>query len=358
MIKLRGRKVKNKMTAAVLHAPADLRYEEVPIPEIGSGDILLQVKAAGNCGSDLVRIMVEGTYHFPCIPGHEVAGEVAAIGGDVKEVKEGDRVTVAPLIPCHKCEWCKQGQYNLCEDYDYIGSRSDGAFAEYVKVPAENAMRLPDNVDFEDGSMTDPTAVALHAINRAGGIRAGQSVLVLGAGPIGMLASQWAKILGAETVLVSDIVQQKLEIMKKLGIDITINAETEDVVDITMTVTNGTGADVVIEVAGSLETHLQSLLAARKRGKVIHIGRAYSDMLIPDEIFTQIFRKELNVYGAVNSNFSPYDNEWKNALHYLSNGGLKTKPLITHRLQLPEIFETFKKMYNKEIIYNKIIFIF
>ncbi|UCB46159.1 MAG: galactitol-1-phosphate 5-dehydrogenase [Spirochaetota bacterium] len=348
--------MEEKMMAAVLHASGDLRYEEVPTPKIEARDILLKVKAAGNCGSDLERIMVKGTYSFPCIPGHETSGKVAKVGKDVKNVKEGDRVTVYPLIPCRKCGWCLQGQYNLCEDYDYIGSRSDGAFAEYVKVPAANAIMLPDNVDFEDGSMTDPAAVALHAINRAGGIKAGNTVVVLGAGPIGMLTCQWAKIFGAQKVIVTDIVEEKLNIMRKLGVDRAIDAGKEDVVEIIMSETGGWGADMIIEVAGSVETHKQSLLSARKRGKVVHIGRAHRDILLPDEVFTKIFRHELNIYGAVNSNISPNDHEWKNALHYISNGRLKPKPLITHRLQLGEIAGTFKKMYNKEIVYNKIIF--
>jgi L-iditol 2-dehydrogenase len=348
--------LEERMMAAVLHAPGDLRYEEAPTPKIGAEDILLRVKAVGNCGSDLERIMVEGTYSFPCIPGHEVSGEVAKTGEAVTNVREGDRVTVYPLIPCRKCRWCLQGQYNLCEDYDYIGSRSDGGFAEYVKIPAANAILLPDNVDFEDGSMTDPAAVALHAINRAGGIEAGYIVAVLGAGPIGMLTCQWARVLGAKKVIVTDIVQEKLSIMRKLKIDRAIDAGKEDVVEIIMSETEGVGADLIIEVAGSVETHKQSLLSARKRGKVVHIGRVHKDILFPDKVFTKIFRNELNVYGAVNSNISPNDHEWNRALHNISNSSLKTKPLITHRLRLEEIAETFKKMYEKKIVYNKIIF--
>ena len=348
--------MKGKMNAAVLYGPADLRYEQAAISQPGKGDVLLRIKAAGNCGSDLERVMVEGTYHFPCIPGHEFAGEIAEIGSDVSEFKVGDRVTAAPLIPCMKCEWCLQGQYNLCEDYDYVGSRSDGAFTEYVKIPAANVAKLPENVDYEDGAMTDPAAVALHAIRRAGEIGTGQTIVILGAGPIGMFACQWAKIMGAKKVIATDIVEEKLTIMQGFGVDVTINAKKEDVVERIMAETNGTGADMLLETAGSVQTHRQSLLAARKRGKVVHIGRAYTDVLLPDEVFTKIFRKELNVYGAVNSNFSLYDHEWKTTLHYMSLGELKTKPLISHRLPLSEIAETFKKMYDGEIVYNKIIF--
>ena len=348
--------MKGKMKAAVLYAPGDLRYDEVEIPEIGQSDILLNVRAVGVCGSDLKRVMAEGTYTFPCIPGHEFAGEIVETGSEVKSFKVGERVTAAPLLPCMRCEWCMQGQYNLCEDYDYLGSRSDGAFAEYVKVPAENLVRLPDNVDFEEGSMTDPSAVALHAIRRAGGTGPGQNVVILGAGPIGMIACQWARIMGAEKILAADIVEEKLSIVKDLGADVLINAKKDDVVKRIMDETNGKGADLLIETAGSVETHKQSLLAARKRGKIIHIGRAYCDVLLPDEVFTQVFRKELSVYGAVNSNFSLHDHEWKTTVRYIAAGKLKTKPLISHRLRLEEIAGTFKKMYNREIVYNKIIF--
>lgn len=348
--------MKEKMMAAVLHSPGDLRYEEVDVPSIGDRDVLLRIKATGNCGSDLQRVMVEGTYHFPCIPGHEFSGEIVKIGKNVEMFKAGDRVTAAPLIQCMKCEWCLQGQYNLCENYDYVGSRSDGSFAEYMKIPAFNLVKIPDKMDFEDAAMTDPAAVAYHAIIRGNGIQVGENVVILGAGPIGMLACQWAKIMGAGCVIATDIVKDKIKTLENIGVDIIINASTEDVVERIMEVTNGLGADLIIEAAGSIETHKQSLLAAKKRGRVIHIGRAHKDVLIPDEIFTKIFRKELNLYGAVNSNFSPHDHEWKKAVNYIANGKIKVKPLISHRLPLSEIAETFKKMYKKEIVYNKIIF--
>ena len=149
---------------------------------------------------------------------------------------------------------------------------------------------------------------------------------------------------------------QKLQVLQSLNVDVIIHAGKEDVVERIMEETGGLGADMLIETAGSAETHKQSLLAARKRAKVIHIGRAYRDILLPDEVFTKIFRRELTVYGAVNSNFSPLDHEWKTTLQYMSMGKLKPKPLISHRLPLEVIAETFRKMFYKEMVYNKIIF--
>ena len=348
--------MKKKMLAAVLYAPADLRYKEIEVPRIGADDVLLKVKAAGNCGSDLQRIMVEGTHTFPCIPGHEFSGEIVGIGDKVDSFKIGDKVTAYPLIPCMRCEWCLQGEYNLCDDYDYLGSRCDGAFAEYVKVPASNLIKLPREVGFEEGAMTDPACVALHGIKRAGGIRMGQSVAILGVGPIGMLACQWAGAMGAGKIIAVDIIEDKLKIVKDLGVDVLINARKEDVVERVSQETKGKGVNLVMEIAGSLATQRDSLLIAAKRGRVIHIGRSYSDVLLPDEVFTRIFRKELEIYGAVNSNSSPLDNEWKITLEFMASGVIKTKPLISHRIKLKDIAETFKKMYQGKMIYNKIIF--
>jgi len=348
--------MKGMMEAAVLHAPGDIRHETTKIPALAPDDVLIEVKAAGNCGSDLHRIMVEGTYHFPCIPGHEFSGEIVETGENVEGIKAGDRVTAVPLIPCMRCAWCLQGQYNLCEDYDYVGSRSDGAFARYVRIPAMNVVKLPPAVDYEDGSMTDPAAVALHAVLRSGGIRTGETVVILGSGPIGMFAGQWARILGAGRVIGTDIVDDKLAVLGMIGFDAVINAKKEDVVQRILEETGGRGADLLVEVAGSVETHKQSLIAAGKRGRVVHIGRAYRDVLLPDSVYTQIFRKELTVFGSVNSNFSILDHEWEKVVHFMASGQLRAKPLISHRLPLSELPDTFRKMYDKTMVYNKIIF--
>ncbi len=346
--------MKGTMKAAVLHAPADLRYEEVPVPEIGPADVLLRVRATANCGSDLHRVMVAGTYHFPCIPGHEFAGEIVSAGKEVSGWTQTDRVTAAPQIPCRRCSWCQAGEYNLCEDYDYVGSRSDGSFAEYLKIPAANLQRLPEGVDFEDGACTDPAAVALHGIRRSGGIRPGESVAVLGAGPIGLFACQWARILGAGMVVAVDIVQDKLRIARELGADVALDAREEDAVEGILDATKG-GASLVMETAGSVDTQRQCLQAARKRGRVVHIGRSHQDVLLPDAVYSLIFRHELRIYGSVNTSFSPRNNEWATALRFMGRRRLHVKPMISHRVTLEDTPEIFRKMYRKEVEYNKMI---
>lgn len=137
------------MKAANLYAPADVRVEPVPIPRPGPSEVLIKVKACGVCGSDISRLMETGTYHFPTIPGHEFTGTVYALGAEIDGVDIGQRVTVVPFIPCHVCDYCAIGEYQQCENYGYLGSRTDGAYAEYVVAPAENILRLPDGVSFE-----------------------------------------------------------------------------------------------------------------------------------------------------------------------------------------------------------------
>ena len=348
--------MKKTMMASVLHAPGDVRYEAVPLPNIAGDEVLIAVKAVGNCGSDLQRIMIEGTHVFPCIPGHEFSGQIVEVGSEVTRVKSGERVTASPQLPCGQCRWCRYGQYNLCENYDYIGSRSDGAFAEFIKIPEANVRVLPDSVSYEEGSMTDPCCVSLHGCKRAGGVNVGETVVVMGLGPIGMIAGQWGRILGARQVIGVDVVESKLKTAEGLGIDHCIDAQREDVVQKIHDLTDGDGGNLYIETAGSVQTHIQALMSAAKRARIVHIGRIYHDVTLPKEAFAQIFRKELHVYGSVNFNSSPLDDEWSRALHFLDNGSIKTQPLISHRIRIEHVGATFRKMYEKAFEYNKIIF--
>ena len=184
------------MHALVLHAVGDLRYESVPRPQAGAGDALVRVRFCGVCGSDIPRCFTKGTYHFPTICGHEFAGVIESLGDEASGFAAGDRVAVFPLLWCGRCAACETGKYGQCEDYDYLGSRSDGGFAEYVVAPIKNLLRVPDNVSLEEASMTEPAAVALHSARRAK-VRLGDSVAIFGAGPIGLMTAQWAREMGA-----------------------------------------------------------------------------------------------------------------------------------------------------------------
>ena len=193
------------MKAAVLHAPGDIRVENVPVPtELLENETLIKVKASGICGSDLDRVLKTGTYNFPTIPGHEFCGIVEKTGDKVKGFKKGDRVAVAPIIPCFSCESCQQGHYGQCVSYNYLGSRTDGGFAQYVKAPEMNLIKLPEEVSYKEGAAIEPAAVTLHGM-RSVGVETGDTVAVLGCGTLGLFALQFAKIMGATRTIAVDI---------------------------------------------------------------------------------------------------------------------------------------------------------
>jgi L-iditol 2-dehydrogenase len=346
------------MKAAVLHAVGDLRYEDVPVPKTTAGEVLVKVRTAGVCGSDIPRVMTKGTYSFPLVPGHEFAGEVAQIGDGVSTFNVGDRVAVFPLIPCGKCAYCQIGEYAQCDDYDYLGSRRDGGFAEYVAAPADNLVPIPDNVDFDCAAMTEPASVALHALRRTG-VDPGDSVAILGAGPIGIILAQWARICGAGRIFLTDIVDEKLDVARRYSFKDCINAKQEDAVERIVEETDGRGADICIEAAGTAATFEQSLRIARKLGKVILMGNVTGDVVIPERTASAILRGQLTIYGTWNSSFTAVPkNEWRTALQFMSSGALNLKPLITHKFKLDQVNDAFDMMYNGREFFNKVMFIF
>ena len=345
------------MKAAVLHAPGDLRIEKVQIPcGLKDKEVLVKVRAAGICGSDLDRVMKTGTYSFPTIPGHEFCGEIEEIGCCVHDFKKGDRVVVAPLMPCFECEFCEQGNYGQCNNYNFLGSRTDGGFAQYVKAPAKNLIMMPDGISFIEGSTVEPAAVTLHGMRKVG-IEVGDTVAVLGCGAIGLFAVQFAKIMGATKVIAVDIAQDKLALAKEVGADICVNALNGDPVQAIKDITGGRGANVVIETAGVSITQEQCIRAARKTGRILYLGTAHRDVVIPPKTFECIVRNELTIVGAWNSYSAPFPGvEWYSVLEYIKMGSLKIKPLITHICMLDEAPKVFNDLALRKYPFNKVVF--
>jgi L-iditol 2-dehydrogenase len=345
-----------EMQAAVLHAPGDLRYESVRVPEAGSGEVLVRVDSCGVCGSDPYRVMVSGCYRHPLIPGHEFSGVISEVGHGVFTVHPGQRVAVIPIIPCMRCESCGVGDYNLCDDYDFLGSRSHGALAGFVKAPAANCIAVPDGVSLEAASMLDPITVALHGIRRAGGLDAGQDFVVLGAGPIGLFATQWARLLGAKRVVVVDILQEKLDLAQELGADSVVNAtETEPVMAV-LEATGGRGAHLVLESAGSTIAQKQSVRMARKHGRVINVGTSHEPVTFTFDEFECIRRRELTIFGSINYSFSTAQNEWKTALAFLGSGQMQADGVVSHRFALGEAPKVFPTLFSREVSFSKVLF--
>jgi L-iditol 2-dehydrogenase len=344
------------MKAARLYAPGDLRYEEVDIPEVGADEALVRVKAVGICGSDPARVMLKGTYSYPTTVGHEFSGEVVELGDGVKSLKAGDWVTIVPLIPCGVCDYCAIGEYTLCDDYSYYGSREDGAMAEFIAVKERNILQLPEGVDFESGACTDPVSVALHAMRKTS-MGGGDTVAVLGVGPIGGFAVQWARVLGAREIFAVDIVDEKLTIAQQIGADFVCNATQDDPVKFVLDHTAGAGVDRVIEIAGSKVTQEQSVRMVKKQGHIAFCGISYDDLMLPQKTLDQLMRKEATLIGSWNSSFAPLPvHEWRTSLHFLSKGQIQCHPLISHRLPLSDAPEVFKKIWDRDGYFNIVLF--
>ena len=345
------------MNALVLHAVGDARYEQIAKPEVTPGEVLVRVGFCGVCGSDIPRTFVKGTYNFPTVCGHEFAGTVEACGEGVDEYKPGDRVVVFPLLWCGKCASCELGNYVQCSDYDYYGSRRDGGFAEYVSVPPKNLVPVPEGVSMEAASMTEPAAVALHAVKRAGGTLVGETVVIFGAGPIGLMAAQWARMMGAARVVIFDLIPEKLAMANKLGFDLAFNACDGDPVEKINELTGGHGAEVCIEGAGVPITFTQAIAATRVGGRMVILGNPSADVTLPAALISQAMRRELDLVGVWNSQFSVAGNndDWRAVLAAVASGAVDFDCLISHRIPLEKAFDAQIMMRDQSEFFAKVL---
>ena len=346
------------MNALVLHGVGDARFERMPRPLAGEGEVRVRVGFCGVCGSDIPRMFVKGTYRFPTVCGHEFAGVVEACGPGVDDVRPGDRVAVFPLLWCGRCSSCEQGRYVQCRDYDYLGSRSDGAFAEYVVAPRRNLLVVPDTVSLEEAAMTEPAAVALHALRRAGGTEPGETVAILGAGPIGLVVAQWARAMGTSRVVLFDVVPEKLELARRLGFDQVFDGGgDEDPPQIIASLTHGEGSHLTIEAAGVPATLLQALAATRASGRVVLLGNPAADVTLPASLISQVMRRELTLFGTWNSDYSAAGDadDWHTSLRAMADKTIDLLPLITHRVALDRSLDALRMMKEQREFFAKVL---
>ena len=334
------------MKAGVVHAPFDIRCEEIEKPSPKAGEILIQVKYTGICGSDIPRVNGTASHFYPNVLGHEFSGVVAELGEGVTEFAVGDRVSGIPLLPCMECEDCQRGNYSLCKHYKFIGSSRFGSFAEYVAVPATNAVKFNSGVAFQHAAFFEPATVALHGLLRVP-YRGGRKVAILGAGNIGMLTMQWAKIFGAAQLCVFDIVPEKLEEAKKLGATHAINTLEKDYLDQAKAVTGGAGFDFVYETAGNTITMRMAFELAANKANVCFIGTPTKELTFSVKEWENINRKEFNLTGSWMSYSAPFPGEeWKLAAHYMGTGELKVEDSFIYKIvpltKIADAFEEFK----------------
>lgn len=332
------------MKAYVLHNVNDLRYEDVPMPECPKGWAIVQVKAAGICSSDIARVFTKGTYHFPTIPGHEFSGVVYSVADEEQQSWVGKRVGVFPLIPCRECPQCKQKQYEMCANYDYVGSRRDGAFAEYVVVPIWNLLPLPDEVPLEVAAMLEPLSVGLHALKKAE-IKEADSVAVIGTGMIGISAAQWAKKYTNGEVVVIGRNENKRHLVENTGLPYEVRTKAD-----------GQEYDVVLEAVGTPDSIDLALNMVRPGGTVVLMGNPSGDILLTQNTYWRILRKQLVIKGTWNSFYDGAEpSDWTDAIEALAKGDVEVKSLISHTFPQDRLFDGLQLMRDHKEPYCKIM---
>jgi L-iditol 2-dehydrogenase len=326
------------MKAAVLHKARDLRLDEVPTPQCGPDEVLVRVKSVGICGSDVHYWRTGAIGDFvvekPMILGHEVAGVVAEVGEGVSTLQVGDRVALEPGVPCRRCEVCKTGRYNLCPDVRFFATPPvDGALSDYVLSPADFAYKIPDALSLDAAALIEPLSVGLHACRR-GKLVAGQSVLITGAGPIGLTSLMAAKASGASTILISDVRPHRLELAKKLGATHTFDAR-EDAEALVRAATDGRGVDLAIECAGAEPALVSCLKAAKRGGVIVVVGLGdNANYTLP---LLDLAVKELDIRGIFR-----YVYTYPAAINLLASGVVDVEAMITHHFPLSEMLTGFE----------------
>lgn len=345
------------MKAWVLHGINDLRFEEVNSPSIGENEILLAVKAVGICGSDIPRVFTTGTYSYPLIPGHEFAGQVAAVGAAVDTGWQGKKVGVFPLIPCRECLPCRKEQYEMCRHYSYLGSRRDGAFAEYVAVPEKNLIELPEGVRFEEAAMLEPMSVAVHAMRKAAPLRK-DHIVICGLGTIGLFLLMFLLEAGCKNVSVIGNKDFQKRMAVQLGVPETsfCDSRTQEAEKWLSERTEGKGADVFFECVGKNETMLQAVGLTGPGGRIMLVGNPAADMTLPKAVYWKILRNQLTVFGTWNSSFThKRDDDWHYVLDRLGERKIAPSAFITHRLPLEELSRGLSVMKDKKEDYGKVM---
>ncbi|WP_435178331.1 NAD(P)-dependent alcohol dehydrogenase [Halorussus sp. AFM4] len=335
------------MRTAVLTEPGRFEIEDRPRPDPGPDEVVVAVGEVGICGSDLHyyergRI---GDYvvEESLVLGHESAGEVVGVGDAVSDLEAGDRVALEPGVPCRRCERCKRGEYNLCPDVTFMATPpDDGAFAEYVAWPTDFAHRLPDEVSIREGALCEPLSVGLHAARR-GEVGAGDSVLVTGAGPIGLLAMAAARAAGATTVVVADVVEAKRRRATERGADAVVDPGEEDLAEAVRAETDGEGVDVVIEASGAESAIRGSLDAVRRGGTVVFVGLP-TEAAIPLDV-GDIVDSELDVRGSFR-----YRNAYPAAIDLVADGAVDLAGIVDFAADLADVDDAFRRAADPETV--------
>ena len=344
------------MKAAVLYGDNDIRYEDWERPQAKAGEVLVRVKESGLCGSDIPRTIHSGAHFYPIVLGHEFSGEIVALGEGVTQRSMGDRIACVPLIPDMKDPQSQKGNYSLSKGYKFIGSRIQGGWAEYVTMPWENAVVLPDTVSYTEGAFFEPITVALHALHIMN-FEGGKDVAITGMGTIGLLALQCVRAMGARKVTVFDIDNSRLDLAKELGADLCLNTMDEGFKDEAMALTGGIGYEVCLETGGVPITEILCLDLAAPKGTVMFIGTPHKPVTLQPHEFEYINRKEIIVTGSWMNYSAPFPGwEWEMANYLFSNNKVKTEKLIDRKIPLSRAADAVADLLKPGAVKGKILF--
>lgn len=333
------------MKALLLTKPSCLEFVDVDDPEIGPDDVRVKIAVCGICGSDLHGWDgSSGRRHPPLIMGHETSGVVAEVGPNVTDWKPGDRVSIDSTVYCGECGYCQSGRENLCDNRRVLGVappeyRQHGAFAEFVSVPARILHRVPDNLSFERAAMVEPVTIALHAVARAP-FPSDATVLVVGAGLIGLLVIQAAKLAGAKRVIAVDLDETRLAVAKKLGATDTVVSSRSGTAESVHAMTDGKGVDVSFEVVGIAPTVDLVIESTKRGGAVVLVGNLTARIDWPVQT---VVTKELSVLGSCSS-----AGQYERALELIASGQIQVDPLISSVEPLAKGAEWFARLNSPE----------
>lgn len=340
------------MKSLLLSEYSHLEIAEMPQPAVEHGEVLVRVEACGICGSDVHGYDgSSGRRIPPIVMGHEAAGTVEAIGEGVTKYKRGDRVTFDSTVYCGECGYCRQGQFNLCDNRQVIGVscgdyRRHGAFAEYVVVPERIMYPLPANISFDEAAMLEAVSVALHGV-KVSMVMGGETALVIGAGMIGLLTLQAARAAGCRRVFISDVDETRLNLAKQVGADETLHSSGVELVKQIHRLTDGRGVDLALEAVGRNETVAGAIDCTRKGGTITLIGNIMPEVTLP---LQKVVTRQLKLQGSCASS-----GEYPEAIELIANGSIKVKPLITAVASLEEGPRWFERLHSREPNLMKII---
>jgi L-iditol 2-dehydrogenase len=344
------------MKAGVVHGINDIVYEDIPTVEAGPGMIRVRVEYVGICGSDIPRVLQGKVHNFPSVLGHEFSGIVNQVGEGVTSFKIGDHIAGVPLVPCMECEDCKRGDFALCKNYSFIGSRQQGAMAEYVVLPESNAVLIDDSIPFDTAALFEPSTVALHAIY-LNEYKNDGTVAILGGGNIGLFTLQWIKILGAKKVVVIGRNKTRLALSKKFGADETISTLDEDFEHQINVTTEGKGFDYIFETAGSVDMMKLAFTIAANKAKVCFVGTPTKELVFSVSEWENMNRKEFKLTGSWMSYSSPFPGrEWTETAEQFKLGNLKfDDDMLYAKYPLSEIAEAFAQFLEPGKVKGKIL---